>query len=89
MEKHNDYGFIININSIVGHSIPAVQGVKFNVYPGTKHAITATTEVMRRELIGMNRERIRVAVINYYCKNLISSKLVLFPYILECQSRSR
>lgn len=48
MKKSEDYGMIININSIAGHIIPFPKdGTSFaNVYHGTKHAVTATTEVL-------------------------------------------
>lgn len=61
MEKSNDYGIIINIGSVAGHGIPSLD-FKFNVYPGTKHAVRATTEVIRLELAKNNNTKIRVAV---------------------------
>lgn len=61
IQKSDDYGIIINIGSIVGHYVPNGE-YKFNVYPGTKHALRATTEVMRLELVRKNNTKIRVAV---------------------------
>jgi NADP+-dependent farnesol dehydrogenase len=61
MKNNDDYGFIININSVVGHNIPFVN-YSMNVYPSTKFAVTATTEVMRQELVNMKNDKIRVAV---------------------------
>jgi NADP+-dependent farnesol dehydrogenase len=48
MKSSDDYGMIVNINSIVGHSTPFPKdGVSnANVYHGTKYAVTATTEVL-------------------------------------------
>ncbi|CRL02305.1 CLUMA_CG015284, isoform A [Clunio marinus] len=59
MEKSDDYGLLININSIVGDSIPFGHGV--NVYAPTKYALKAFTEVLRQELILSGNTKIRVA----------------------------
>lgn len=58
--KHNSIeGHIININSIVGHSVP--KGVNLNVYPASKHAVRALTESLRQELNSLGM-KIRVTV---------------------------
>ena len=64
MKKSDDYGYIININSIVGHILPFPSNgeSRANVYHGTKHAVTATTEVLRQELVCMKNDKIRVSV---------------------------
>ena len=64
MKKSENYGYIININSIAGHVTPfPADGVsRSNVYHGTKHAVTATTEVLRQELVCMKNDKIRVSV---------------------------
>ena len=64
MQARNSYGYIININSIFGHSVPMASGIMFNVYPGTKYAITATTEIIRQELATMNNRKVRVASVS-------------------------
>lgn len=64
MKKADDYGIIIQISSIVGHSIPFIPIINFNVYPGSKHAVRASTEVMRQELIKKKNTKIRVAEIS-------------------------
>jgi NADP-dependent 3-hydroxy acid dehydrogenase YdfG len=63
IKKSNDYGMIININSNAGHRIffPA-PGVSHNVYHGTKFAVTATSEVLRQELIMQENDKVRVTV---------------------------
>lgn len=63
INKSNDYGMIININSNAGHRVffPP-HGISHNVYPGTKYAVTATTEILRQELIMQKNEKVRVTV---------------------------
>lgn len=62
MKTHNDYGYIININSILGHNVLKVHGFKMSVYAGTKHAITALTKTIRQELKEMQSGKIRITV---------------------------
>lgn len=63
MVKRNDYGYIININSVVGHEIPGFDGeFKLSIYPGTKHAITAYTHILRQELNQMKNQKVRATV---------------------------
>lgn len=65
MKKSDDYGIIVNINSIVGHIVPFPRdgNSSANVYHGTKHAVTATTEILRQELVCMKNDKIKVSVI--------------------------
>ncbi|KAL3282661.1 hypothetical protein HHI36_005836 [Cryptolaemus montrouzieri] len=49
MKKHGINGHIVHINSDLGHIIPPIPGL--NVYPATKYAVTALTEVLRGELV--------------------------------------
>lgn len=51
MKKRNFAGHIILINSIDGHSVPnfGPDLPSFNMYPASKFAITAMTEVYRQE----------------------------------------
>ncbi|KAL4711788.1 hypothetical protein ACJJTC_005957 [Scirpophaga incertulas] len=48
MKKHAFDGHVININSIAGHYIPLAP--HFNVYPCSKHAVTAFVETLNNEL---------------------------------------
>lgn len=52
MKKRGINGHIVHINSGAGHKIPYFVGLypSFNIYPSTKFAVTAMTEVMRQEL---------------------------------------
>lgn len=62
MESRDSLGYIININSVCGHKAFAVFGdFHIGAYPGTKFAVTATTEVMRMELINMGNKKVRVS----------------------------
>ncbi|XP_023318767.1 uncharacterized protein LOC106657151 isoform X3 [Trichogramma pretiosum] len=45
-------GHIVNMNSIQGHRVHTVPGLNFNVYSATKHAVTAITETLQKELLG-------------------------------------
>lgn len=59
------YGHIININSIIGHKVVLIgEKQKLNVYPATKYAITATTEVLRQELNSLQNRKVRVTSIS-------------------------
>lgn len=48
MQKNNIDGHIINVNSVAGHQVPPVPFN--NVYPASKHAVTALTETLRHDL---------------------------------------
>jgi NADP+-dependent farnesol dehydrogenase len=62
MKKSDDYGLIININSILGHYIPFM-GMTMNVYPASKYAVTAISETIRQELVISDNKKVRVTVI--------------------------
>lgn len=43
-------GHVVLINSVVGHIVPVIPGTpSINIYPPSKHAVTAMTEVLRQE----------------------------------------
>ncbi|XP_068911465.1 farnesol dehydrogenase-like isoform X1 [Tenebrio molitor] len=48
MKENKIDGHIVHINSIAGHIVPNFPIV--NVYPASKHAVTALTETLRQEL---------------------------------------
>lgn len=61
MKRSNDFGIVINICSLLGHSIPCVaHTANTNVYPSTKYAVRAFSEVLRQELAVENNRKIRV-----------------------------
>lgn len=52
MKSRQVDGHIVIINSIVGHFVPYTVGMvgSLSIYPSSKHAVTAMTEVLRQEL---------------------------------------
>lgn len=67
MKKNNLNGHIIHINSYAGHKVPMFLGFypSFNIYPSTKYAVTAMTEVLRQELLSFGTQ-IKVTVIFFH-----------------------
>jgi NADP+-dependent farnesol dehydrogenase len=63
MKKRGDCGYIVHINSIAGHSVPAPTPdvPSYNMYAPSKYAVTAMTEVMRQELV-RTKSKIKVTV---------------------------
>lgn len=69
MKKRNVNGHIIHINSQAGHKIPFFVGLypSFNIYPSTKYAVTAMTEVMRQELqVFDTKIKVTVSILQYF-----------------------
>lgn len=63
MRENKIDGHIIHINSVVGHTVPNFPGS--NVYPASKHSVTALTETLRQEFnhIGV---KIKISVWFYH-----------------------
>lgn len=56
-------GYIVNISSVLGHSVPNISRGHplVNVYPCTKFALTAFTQVIQKELIHLKINNVRVS----------------------------
>lgn len=61
MKKSQDYGLVINIGSVLDSIIP-VQS--YSIYPATKFAVRAFSEVIRYELTAEKNDKIRVTTIS-------------------------
>lgn len=59
MKANNIDGHVIHMNSIGGHYIPNLKSN--DIYPASKHAVTALTETLRRELNDLG-SRIKITV---------------------------
>lgn len=66
LKRTKDIGYIININSVEGHSIPCFPTIPppFNIYPASKHAVTAISEVVRQELFYLQLTNVRISCIS-------------------------
>ncbi|XP_011185399.1 farnesol dehydrogenase [Zeugodacus cucurbitae] len=51
MKAHGADGHVFLINSICGHRVPMFPNTTVNVYPSSKFAVTALTEVYRQEFL--------------------------------------
>lgn len=59
MVKNDIAGHVIHINSVSGHYVPRIP--KNNIYPATKHAVSALTETLRQDLNAIG-SKIKVTV---------------------------
>lgn len=67
LKKTEDFGHIVNINSIYGHVVPHNHHTTTsNVYSASKHGITALTEMLRIELNSFENIKIKITVSNNY-----------------------
>ncbi|XP_049313791.1 farnesol dehydrogenase isoform X3 [Bactrocera dorsalis] len=58
MKERNFDGHVVVVNSVLGHSVLKTLGSNqlpiFSIYPSSKFAVTALTEVLRQEFKGLN-----------------------------------
>ncbi|KAG5682642.1 hypothetical protein PVAND_011981 [Polypedilum vanderplanki] len=64
MNKYDNFCIIIQINSVAGHQVIDMGSCKLGMYSTSKHAITATTELLRLELNQINNKKVRVTNIS-------------------------
>lgn len=78
MKAHGINGQIIHINSVAGHLVPPYPNL--NLYPASKHAVTALAQTLRQELDRM-QSKIKVTVSRY---NLSSKQRNSDTYVDSC-----
>lgn len=61
MLKEKIDGHVVHINSIAGHQVTHHDPPAANVYPASKHAVTALTESLRQEMVYL-KNKIKVTV---------------------------
>lgn len=63
MVTRQNPGYILNISSILGHVVPSLSRGHplVNVYPCTKFALTAFTQIIQKELIHLGVRNVRVS----------------------------
>lgn len=83
-------GYIINISSVAGYSVPVIPGHPplINVYSSTKFGVRALNTVLRHELNFLKKNKIRISNISPgLVKSELTGELAGFP-ILESQDIS-
>lgn len=82
MKKYGiDDGHIIHINSIAGHSVSNIPNHSFNIYAGSKHAVTGLTETYRQDLVKQN-SKIKVTVSDQNVDLEFQLVLIENPFVL-------
>lgn len=78
MIANNVNGHVVHINSVLGHTVLPLP--KSNVYPASKFAVTALTETLRQELVGLG-SKIKVTVSIYFIAFFTLTTRLLLLYL--------
>lgn len=66
MKKRHFDGHIVIINSVAGHRVPVASVGSLNIYPPSKHAVTAMVETYRQEFfMAGTKVKVTVSVLDY------------------------
>lgn len=64
LRERNSKGYIISLNSVLGHRIPDVPVPVFGIYPASKFAISALSHLIKSEM-SYNKAPIKFTVSSY------------------------
>lgn len=62
LDKRDEYGYIINLNSVSGQTHHFDAKWRENIYPASKHGVTAVNDMTRAELFYKGNRKIRCTV---------------------------
>ncbi|XP_037814605.1 farnesol dehydrogenase-like [Lucilia sericata] len=79
MKKRNVDGHITIVNSICGRLVPNIPGQSTNIYPPSKHAVTALVEVLRQELLAQGSRTKITSVSPGACRTGILGDDIPYP----------
>ncbi|XP_023297371.2 farnesol dehydrogenase-like [Lucilia cuprina] len=79
MKKRNVDGHITIVNSICGRLVPNIPGQSTNIYPPSKHAVTALVEVLRHELLAQGSRTKITSVSPGACRTGILGDDIPYP----------